>query len=66
MADGDVEKAKAGLSDEMLDELAGIGDADAVRAAIKRYEDAGTRSPCVGGIPRTDFDGALEAAAELI
>ena len=66
MADGDVEKAKAGLSDRMLDELSGIGDADAVRAAVKRYQDAGVSSPCVGGIPRTDFDGALEAAAELI
>jgi len=66
MADGDVEKAKAGLSDRMLSELAGIGDADEVRAAVRRYQDAGAKSPCVGGIPGTDFDAGLEAAAELI
>jgi alkanesulfonate monooxygenase SsuD/methylene tetrahydromethanopterin reductase-like flavin-dependent oxidoreductase (luciferase family) len=66
MAEGDVEKAKAGLSDRMLTELAGIGDADEVRAAVRRYQDAGVTSPCVGGIPRTDFDAALEAVAELI
>jgi alkanesulfonate monooxygenase SsuD/methylene tetrahydromethanopterin reductase-like flavin-dependent oxidoreductase (luciferase family) len=66
MAAGDVERAKAGLSDRMLDQLAGIGDADAVRGAIGRYRDAGVSSPCVGGLPRTDFDAGLEAAAELI
>ena len=66
IAEGDVEKAKAGLSDRMLSELAGIGDADEVRAAVRRYQDAGAKSPCVGGIPGTDFDAGLEAAAELI
>lgn len=66
MAAGDVEKAKAGLSDRMLDELAGIGDADAVHGAIRRYQDAGVGSPGVGGIPGTDYDAALEVAAELI
>ncbi len=66
MAAGDIEKAKAGLSDRMLDELAGIGDADAVRAAVKRYRAAGAVSPCVGGLPGTDFDAGLEAVAELI
>ena len=66
MAAGDVERAKAGLSDAMLTELAGIGDADTVRGAVGRYRDAGVRSPCVGAIPRTDFDGALDAVGELI
>ena len=66
MAAGDVEKAKAGLSDRMLAELAGIGDAEAVRAAVERYREAGVTSPCVGGIPGTDFDAGLEAVAELI
>jgi alkanesulfonate monooxygenase SsuD/methylene tetrahydromethanopterin reductase-like flavin-dependent oxidoreductase (luciferase family) len=66
MAAGDVERAKAGLSDEMLDQLAGIGDREAVRAAIRRYADAGVVSPCVGAIPRTDFSAGLEAAAELL
>ena len=66
MAGGDVERAKAGLSDRMLDELAGIGDEDTVRAAVARYGDAGVTSPCIGAIPRSDFDGALEAVGELI
>jgi alkanesulfonate monooxygenase SsuD/methylene tetrahydromethanopterin reductase-like flavin-dependent oxidoreductase (luciferase family) len=66
IAEGDVEKAKAGLSDAMLAELAGIGEAGDVRAAVERYRDAGAKSPCVGAIGGTDFDAALEAAAELI
>ncbi len=33
MADGDVERAKGGLSDRMLDELAGIGSKAEVHAA---------------------------------
>jgi alkanesulfonate monooxygenase SsuD/methylene tetrahydromethanopterin reductase-like flavin-dependent oxidoreductase (luciferase family) len=66
MAEGDVEKAKAGLSDRMLDEIAGIGTKDDVLAAVRRYQDAGVHSPCVGGIARTDYDAGLEAVAELI
>ncbi|HEX2128273.1 MAG TPA: LLM class flavin-dependent oxidoreductase [Solirubrobacterales bacterium] len=65
MADGDVERAKAGLSDRMLDELAGIGTKEDVQAAVRRYQEAGVVSPCVGGIPRTDYDAGLEAVAEL-
>jgi alkanesulfonate monooxygenase SsuD/methylene tetrahydromethanopterin reductase-like flavin-dependent oxidoreductase (luciferase family) len=63
---GDVERAKAGLSDRMLGALAGIGSADDLRAAVERYREAGTTSPCIGGIPGTDFDGALGAVAELL
>jgi F420-dependent oxidoreductase-like protein len=66
MQAGDVERAKAGLSDRMLGALAGIGPADDLRAAVERYREAGTTSPCIGGIPGTDFDGALEAVAELL
>ena len=66
MQAGDPERAKAGLSDRMLAALAGIGPAEEVRAAVRRYLEAGAISPCVGGVPGTDFDGALEAAAELI
>jgi alkanesulfonate monooxygenase SsuD/methylene tetrahydromethanopterin reductase-like flavin-dependent oxidoreductase (luciferase family) len=66
MAEGDVEKAKAGLSDQMLDSLAGIGDAGQVRAGVQRYLDAGAISPCIGGVPRGNFDGAIEAVAELL
>jgi alkanesulfonate monooxygenase SsuD/methylene tetrahydromethanopterin reductase-like flavin-dependent oxidoreductase (luciferase family) len=66
MAEGDFEKAKAGLSDRMLDEIAGIGSRDDVHAAVRRYQDAGVRSPCVGGIPQTDYSAGLEAVAGLI
>jgi alkanesulfonate monooxygenase SsuD/methylene tetrahydromethanopterin reductase-like flavin-dependent oxidoreductase (luciferase family) len=63
---GDMERAKAGLSDRMLAALGGIGDAEEVRAAVQRYLDAGTTSPCIGGIPGTDFDAALDAVGELL
>jgi hypothetical protein len=65
IAAGDVERAKEGLSERMLDSIAGIGDADAVRAAVERYREGGAISPCLGGIPGTDFEATLEAAAEL-
>lgn len=66
MAAGDVEQAKAGLSDAMLDSLAGIGDAEMVRAGVQRYLEAGAISPCIGGVSGADFDGAMDAVAELI
>jgi alkanesulfonate monooxygenase SsuD/methylene tetrahydromethanopterin reductase-like flavin-dependent oxidoreductase (luciferase family) len=66
MADGDVEKAKEGLSDRMLGELAGIGSADDVQGAVRRYQDAGATSPGIGGMPGTDFGAAIECVAELL
>lgn len=66
VAAGDMERAKAGLSDRMIDELAGIGDAEAVKGAVNRYRDAGATSPGIGGIPGTDFDAGLRTVAELI
>jgi alkanesulfonate monooxygenase SsuD/methylene tetrahydromethanopterin reductase-like flavin-dependent oxidoreductase (luciferase family) len=65
MAAGDPAKAMAGLSDGLLGSLAGIGDADAARAKVAEYREAGTTSPCIGGIPGAGFDEALEAVAEL-
>jgi alkanesulfonate monooxygenase SsuD/methylene tetrahydromethanopterin reductase-like flavin-dependent oxidoreductase (luciferase family) len=66
MGAGDVEKAKAGISERMLTALSGIGSADDVRAGVERYRDAGAVSPCVGAVPRTDFEATLRAAAELL
>jgi alkanesulfonate monooxygenase SsuD/methylene tetrahydromethanopterin reductase-like flavin-dependent oxidoreductase (luciferase family) len=63
---GDFDRAKAGLSDRMLGALAGIGGADEVGAAVQRYRDAGATSPCIGAIPGTDFEGALNAVADLL
>ncbi|MGH2955304.1 MAG: LLM class flavin-dependent oxidoreductase [Solirubrobacterales bacterium] len=66
MGSGDVERAKGGLSDRMLEALSGIGSADDARGAVERYRAAGVTSPCIGGIPGTDFNAGLEAIAELI
>jgi alkanesulfonate monooxygenase SsuD/methylene tetrahydromethanopterin reductase-like flavin-dependent oxidoreductase (luciferase family) len=66
MAAGDIERAMAGLSDGLLDSLAGLGSPDAARAKVREYRDAGTTSPCIGGVPGAGFDEALDAVAELI
>ncbi|HEY8465300.1 MAG TPA: LLM class flavin-dependent oxidoreductase [Solirubrobacterales bacterium] len=66
MATGDTERAMAGLSDELLASLAGLGTAEDVRAKVAEYQAAGATSPCIGGIPGQGFDEALAAVAELI
>jgi alkanesulfonate monooxygenase SsuD/methylene tetrahydromethanopterin reductase-like flavin-dependent oxidoreductase (luciferase family) len=66
MAAGDVEKAKTAISDDFLEALTAIGSEDQVRAGIERYRDAGATSPCIGGIPGSDFEATLGAAAELL
>jgi probable F420-dependent oxidoreductase len=66
MQAGDLERAKAGLSDGLLESLAGIGSADDVRGAVERYREAGATSPSIGGLPGSDFEGALKAVAELL
>jgi alkanesulfonate monooxygenase SsuD/methylene tetrahydromethanopterin reductase-like flavin-dependent oxidoreductase (luciferase family) len=62
MQAGDVERAKAAISERFLIELTAIGSPDEVRADIQRYVEAGATSPCVGPVPRTDFEAVLEAA----
>jgi len=59
---GDLERAKQAISDRFLDGLTAIGSPDEVRSGVRRYADAGATSPCIGGVPRTDFDATLEAA----
>jgi probable F420-dependent oxidoreductase len=66
MQAGDVERAKAGLSDGLIDSLAGIGSEEDVRGAVERYRAAGATSPSIDGLPRSDFDGALRAVAQLL
>jgi alkanesulfonate monooxygenase SsuD/methylene tetrahydromethanopterin reductase-like flavin-dependent oxidoreductase (luciferase family) len=66
MQAGDVEKAKAGISEGFLDSLGAIGSEDQVKAGVKRYLEAGTTSPCVAGIPGTDFEATLGTVAELL
>jgi alkanesulfonate monooxygenase SsuD/methylene tetrahydromethanopterin reductase-like flavin-dependent oxidoreductase (luciferase family) len=59
---GDGEAMQAAISDEYLGVLTATGDEAAVRAGVERYREAGTTSPCVGPIPRTDFEATLRAA----
>ena len=56
---------QAAISDGFLDALTAVGDEDAVRAGVRRYLDAGATSPCVGPIPKSDFEATLHAAASL-
>jgi hypothetical protein len=32
---------------------------------VERYREAGATSPCIGAVPRTDFDITLQALAGL-
>lgn len=64
---GDMPAASAAISDQMLQEFAGIGNADVVRAKIAEYRTAGVTLPAVGsiGVPPEIGPGAdatLEAA----
>jgi len=63
MKSGDMAKATAGISDDFLDLLTAVGSPEDVRAGVERYQQAGTVSPCLGPIARTDFEATLEAAA---
>jgi alkanesulfonate monooxygenase SsuD/methylene tetrahydromethanopterin reductase-like flavin-dependent oxidoreductase (luciferase family) len=60
---GDPEAMAAAISDDYLSLLTAVGDEDGVRAGLARYADAGSTSPCVGPIPKTDFEATLRAAA---
>lgn len=62
-AAGDADAMGAAISDGFLDLLTAVGDEDDVRAGLQRYLDAGATSPCLGPIPRTDFDATLRAGA---
>ena len=60
-AAGDVEKMQAAISTDFLEVLTAVGDEAAVRGRYPALQDAGTTSPCVGPIPRTDFEATLRA-----
>jgi alkanesulfonate monooxygenase SsuD/methylene tetrahydromethanopterin reductase-like flavin-dependent oxidoreductase (luciferase family) len=65
MQKGDPQAATAAISDRFLDTLGAIGSAEEAAASVERYRAAGASSPCIGGIPGTDFDATLEALAHL-
>jgi alkanesulfonate monooxygenase SsuD/methylene tetrahydromethanopterin reductase-like flavin-dependent oxidoreductase (luciferase family) len=61
-AKGDPEAMGAAISDDYLSLLCAVGDESGVKAGVQRYLDAGATSPCVGPIPKTDFESTLRAA----
>jgi alkanesulfonate monooxygenase SsuD/methylene tetrahydromethanopterin reductase-like flavin-dependent oxidoreductase (luciferase family) len=65
MADGDVDRASASISREMIDSVAGIGSADDVRRKIAEYRDAGGSLPGIGPLTAdgtTSFEETLAVA----
>ena len=60
-AAGDVEQMQAAISERFLGQLTAVGDAAAVSAGLDRYRAAGASTPCVGPIPKTDFEATLRA-----
>jgi len=62
-AGGDAEAMQAAISERFLRALTAAGDEAGVREGVERYRAAGATSPCVGPIPRTDFEATLRAAA---
>lgn len=62
-ASGDAEAMGAAIPDAFLDVLTAVGDEAAVRGGVQRYLDAGAVSPCVGPIPKSDYEATLRAAA---
>jgi alkanesulfonate monooxygenase SsuD/methylene tetrahydromethanopterin reductase-like flavin-dependent oxidoreductase (luciferase family) len=60
-AGGQVEEMQAAISERFLEQLTAVGDEAAVRAGVERYRAAGASTPCVGPIPRTDFEATLRA-----
>jgi len=55
-----------GATDDFIDLLGAIGSADEARASVRRYAEAGTTSPCIGGISGTDFDRTLAELAHSL
>jgi alkanesulfonate monooxygenase SsuD/methylene tetrahydromethanopterin reductase-like flavin-dependent oxidoreductase (luciferase family) len=62
-ARGDAAGRRAAISDGFLDALTATGEEPGVRAGVDRYVEAGVTLPCVGPIPKTDFEATLRAAA---
>jgi F420-dependent oxidoreductase-like protein len=65
MQGGDTQGAANAISDSFLEQLAAIGDPTQAGAAVERYRDAGANSPCIGAVPRTDFEITLKSLAGL-
>jgi alkanesulfonate monooxygenase SsuD/methylene tetrahydromethanopterin reductase-like flavin-dependent oxidoreductase (luciferase family) len=62
-AAGDLAGMEAAISDAFLEELTAVGGEAQVRAGVERYRAAGASSPCIGPIPKTDFEATLRSGA---
>jgi F420-dependent oxidoreductase-like protein len=60
-AAGDLEAMRRAISDDFLGQLTAVGDDAAVRGGVARYCEAGATSPCIGPIPKTDFEATLRS-----
>lgn len=58
-AGGDVDAMQRAISEGFLEQLTAVGDESAVHAGLDRYRAAGATSPCLGPIPKTDFEATL-------
>ena len=65
MQGGDQQGAAGAISDRFLEQLAAIGNPTEAAASVERYREAGATSPCIGGVPRTDFDLTMKSLAGL-
>jgi alkanesulfonate monooxygenase SsuD/methylene tetrahydromethanopterin reductase-like flavin-dependent oxidoreductase (luciferase family) len=63
MREGGPDAAGGAISDRFLNDLGAIGAAERAAASVRRYAESGATSPCVGAVPKTDFDATLEALA---
>lgn len=60
-AAGDLEAMQRAISEDFLEQLTAVGDEGSVRGGVARYRAAGASSPCIGPIPKTDFEATLRA-----
>ena len=63
MQEGGPDTAVGAISERFLNDLGAIGSAEEAAASVQRYAESGASSPCVGAVPKTDFDATLEALA---
>ena len=63
---GDLEAMQAAISDGFLDELTAVGSDEDVRGGLERYRSAGAPSPCIGPIPKTDFERTLRRRRRIL
>ena len=60
-AAGSLDAMEKAISEDFLEQLTAVGEEPAVRAGVARYQEAGATSPCIGPIPKTDFEATLSA-----